>query len=153
MKILLEEVLDREEILWKERAKTHWLAEGDRNTKFFHAQASTRGRINDISGLIGSDGQLKVDQQDVSTIVNDYFSGIFKSHNPSTDEIDDVINVMESRVDPAVNQELRRVFTPDEVKQALYDMFTLKSPGHDGLPALFYQRYCHIVGKMILTVC
>lgn len=40
LKMDLELLLDSEETLWKQRAKTQWLAEGDQNTRFFHAQAS-----------------------------------------------------------------------------------------------------------------
>lgn len=47
------------------------------------------------------------------------FSTIFRSRNPSTAEIEDVIGMLEARVDASINQELRQVFSADEVKCAL----------------------------------
>lgn len=38
----LEELLYHEEIYWKQRAKSFWLTERDTNSKYFHAQATTR---------------------------------------------------------------------------------------------------------------
>lgn len=38
----LHELLLHEETYWKQRAKTFWIAEGDSNSKFFHAYASAR---------------------------------------------------------------------------------------------------------------
>ena len=35
----LERLLDQQNIYWKQRAHSTWLAKGDRNTKNFHAQA------------------------------------------------------------------------------------------------------------------
>ena len=47
----LRELSIKEEILWRQRAKTAWLKEGDRNTKYFHSVASKRKRNNRISRI------------------------------------------------------------------------------------------------------
>lgn len=52
----LGKLLHKEEIYWKQRAKQHWLKDGDRNTKFFHAMASSRRKTNFITKLQREDG-------------------------------------------------------------------------------------------------
>ena len=47
----LNELLDEEKLYWGQRAKAHWLKEGDRDTKFFHAHASERRKQNAILGI------------------------------------------------------------------------------------------------------
>ncbi|XP_075649952.1 uncharacterized protein LOC142620474 [Castanea sativa] len=52
----INSLLDDEELYWGQRAKAHWLKEGDKNTKFFHAQASERRRQNTINGIWDEQG-------------------------------------------------------------------------------------------------
>lgn len=47
----LGNLLLREEIYWKQRAKQFWLREGDKNTRFFHSMASARKKVKNISKL------------------------------------------------------------------------------------------------------
>ncbi|KAK2652462.1 hypothetical protein Ddye_012318 [Dipteronia dyeriana] len=44
-------------------------------------------------------------------------------------------------------------FSTEDVRVALFDIFPMKDPGPDGLPALFYQKYWSVVGDKITNAC
>ncbi|KAH1107935.1 hypothetical protein J1N35_011703 [Gossypium stocksii] len=52
-----------------------------------------------------------------------------------------------------MNDELHQPFTKEEIWQVVKTMMSLKVPGSDGFPALFYQRYWHIVGTDVSNYC
>jgi hypothetical protein len=45
-------LLVQEEAYWRQRAKMHWLKEGDLNTKFFHTTATVRSKAKKIMKLV-----------------------------------------------------------------------------------------------------
>ena len=54
VKVLTDEIhglMEKEEVLWHQRAKNDWLKFGDQNTKYFHCRATNRNKRNFISGL------------------------------------------------------------------------------------------------------
>ncbi|KAL0401626.1 UNVERIFIED_CONTAM: hypothetical protein Slati_4192500 [Sesamum latifolium] len=66
-----------EEIKWKQHGKAAWLAEGDRNTAFFHAKASQRNKTNQIDWLKDEDGIWRDDVDAIQDIIQSYFQTIF----------------------------------------------------------------------------
>ena len=52
----LAKLLEDEELYWKQWAKAFWLENGDLNTKFFHAKASSRKAANKVSSLVDVNG-------------------------------------------------------------------------------------------------
>ncbi|XP_074271391.1 uncharacterized protein LOC141595328 [Silene latifolia] len=51
--------LKQEELFWRQRSRSIWLREGDRNTKFFHRKATQRREKNMILKLIDDEGRCR----------------------------------------------------------------------------------------------
>ena len=58
----LNETLNEEETLWKQRPKVHWLKEGDGNSGYFHKITNGRRRSNTILSIV-SEGAEVTDQR------------------------------------------------------------------------------------------
>ena len=57
-----------------------------------------------------------------------------------------VLETIEPKVSAAMNQELIKDFTREEVEVALKHMEPLKAPGPDGMPPIFFQSFWSMVG-------
>ena len=136
---------EKAEVAWRQRSRIAWLTEGDRNTKFFHECASQRKKTNTIRGLIDQQGHWRTEPLEVEQIVVDYFSNLFASSNLQI--IDKVLHEVDGVVTPGMNKDLLRPFTHEKIKRALFQMHPSKAPGPDGISALFFQKYWHVVGS------
>ena len=56
----LNELLQKEEIIWRQQSRIQWMKEGDCNTKFFHTRASTRRKKNRINRIQDDQGAVEV---------------------------------------------------------------------------------------------
>ncbi|KAG5610124.1 hypothetical protein H5410_021405 [Solanum commersonii] len=66
-----EDIARKEEIAWRQRSRTTWLREGDRNTSFFHKTANIHRRFNTIDKL-NVDGVLMEDPGEVKKAIVSY---------------------------------------------------------------------------------
>ncbi|XP_074306435.1 uncharacterized protein LOC141641679 [Silene latifolia] len=82
----------------------------------------------------------------VAAVAKNYFEGLFSSDGARVRE--EFLDVVAGRVTEEMNVFLRAEYREDEVITALNQMHPLKSPGLDGMNALFYQTYWHIVGPI-----
>ena len=63
-----------------------------------------------------------------------------------------VLDSVDRVVTPDMNSTLLQPYTPDEVKQALFQMHPSKSHRPDGMSPFFFQKYWHIVGHDVTAV-
>ena len=85
----------------------------------------------------------------ISNVVTDYFDKLFSSSNPSLLDMDTVFSCVKPKVSQSMNEHLSRPFTGEEIRKALANIPPTKSPGPDGMPGLFFQKYWDIVGEEI----
>ncbi|KAL5573135.1 hypothetical protein UlMin_022732 [Ulmus minor] len=82
-----------------------------------------------------------------------YFTNLFSSSSPLSLDMDMVLNSLETKVSPAMNEQLDGRFDAEDVRTAIFQMAPSKSPGADGMSALFYKKYWPIVGEEVTTAC
>ena len=142
----LDDLHRKHEAYWYLRSRVAEVRDGDRNTKYFHHKASQRKKRNCVKGLVDATGTWREDADDIEKIFTNYFTSIFTSTNPADSAFNEVLRHIDPVVSDECNQMLLRPFTKDEIYAALQQMHPCKAPGPDGMHAIFYQRFWHIVG-------
>ena len=83
LKAELNDLFDKESLMWEQRAQALFLKCGDRNTSYFHCKALHRFRRNKISGLRNSANAWCTEDKQIKDIVVDYFHSLFASSHPT----------------------------------------------------------------------
>ncbi|KAI5661705.1 hypothetical protein M9H77_21028 [Catharanthus roseus] len=115
IQIELRELLIRETILWREKAKSKWFCEGDVETSFFHLSTAIHRRCNNINAILAPHDSL-----------NTFLCSI-----PSGDEIKKSISREKSSVHYSKN-------VPDPLKNEIGEIRAMEKRPHNskylGLP-------------------
>ncbi|KAL0361676.1 UNVERIFIED_CONTAM: putative mitochondrial protein [Sesamum radiatum] len=127
----IEGLVSKEETKWRQRSKDVWLREGDRNTSFFHRQASNRFQSNLIRKLKGDDDEWVTSEEGIRQCISSHFQRVYASCRPTPDAIALGTDCLRRVVDDSMAGDLLQPYTAEEVTKALFQMAPLKSPGSD----------------------
>ncbi|XP_073051733.1 uncharacterized protein [Primulina eburnea] len=145
----IEKLATKEELYWKQQSRVNWLANGDRNSKYFHACASLRRMKNHISGLFTAHGDWCTEPRNISEIVEHYYSNLFTTNAPTIADRTHILDCVEPKVDGDMNALICAPFTAEDIRKAVFDMHPDKAPGPDGLSVFFYQKLWVVVGAEV----
>ena len=124
-----------------QKSRLNWLKEGDANSKFFHGVMSGRKRHNTIN-MVLVDGAYVEGVNHVRSAVFTHFSTHFKSSSASRPGVGGLPFRQLSGVDAG---SLILPFSQEEVKQAIWDCDSFKSPGPDGVSFGFLKEFWELI--------
>ena len=126
-----------EELLWFQKSRVNWIESGDKNTAFYHAAVMIRRNRNKISTL-KINGEWISNPAVLKSHVVSYFHELFSR----TEEVApaQLIEAVQPRIEDAKHEGLLAPASIQEVKRALFSMKGTKSPGPDGIHAIFYKE-------------
>ncbi|PNX65585.1 cysteine-rich receptor-like protein kinase, partial [Trifolium pratense] len=123
-------------ISWQQ-SRSLWLKEGDANSKYFHSVVAGRHRGNAISVIQVGEATLE-GVSPIQQAVFSHFASHFKSSNVERPGVD---NLLFKRLNHLECSSLTKPFTKIEVKSAVWDCDSYKSPGPDGINFGFIKDF------------
>lgn len=81
LKAQLDIAYKEEEMFWSQKARVQWLAEGDKNTKFFHASVMQRRQSNRIDHLERRAGDFCQNKEEIVDEISDFYEHMFRSED------------------------------------------------------------------------
>jgi hypothetical protein len=146
-------ILKQEEETWRQKSRINWLALGDKNTKFFHAYASSRKMNNTIWDITKEDGTVITCSHEIEEEAVGFFQNIFKAHENLT--ITNQLVVLRHYPRMFSEEEGKKVADPvtlAEIISTLKGFKSSKSPGSDGWTVEFFLAFFDLVGNEILEM-
>ncbi|TXG66528.1 hypothetical protein EZV62_007803 [Acer yangbiense] len=121
----VEDLMDSEELYWKQRSRAEWLEAGDRNSKFFHARATARHKKNSIHRLQNREGRLEDSEAGMARVIQEFFQSLFQSANPSPSNISSASQCISSSF--TQSQFIKKQFQSFRAATPIHTLFTLEA--------------------------
>ncbi|GJZ85929.1 RNA-directed DNA polymerase, eukaryota [Tanacetum coccineum] len=129
-----------------QKAKIKWSIEGDENSKYFHGILNKKRNQTAIRGILAEGVWI----DDPNSVKNEFLSH-FKERfdRPCLSRL--ILDMTyPNRLNLDQIDDLERNVTKEEIKRAVWDCGTDKSPGPDGFTFGFYRRYWDIMEKDVV---
>lgn len=124
-----------------QQSRSKWVRLGETNSKFFHNSVKQRRRRNEISG-IPIQGRWSEDVQEVKTEIFNHFADHYSNVAWDRPTLDGISFKQVSDSDNAI---LTAPFSEDEIKAAVWDCGSDKSPGSDGFNFRFIKEFWNTI--------
>ncbi|XP_011081385.1 uncharacterized protein LOC105164430 [Sesamum indicum] len=131
-----------------QKAKIHYLKEGNRNTKFFHDMVKRNVARNSIGTVTRVDGTVITAVEDIAQEFVDYYISLLGTE-AHTLPVDDGVFEWGPILSPEHTADLCRAVTSLDVKDAIFHISDNKAPGPHGYSSCFFKKAWNIVGDQV----
>lgn len=133
-----QQLLEQEEDFWKHKSRLDWMAQGDKNTKFFHTTTIIRTKRNRIDYVQNSQGEMISDPQFVKQSLTNFFTDILQTKATSSP----FTPILSEDWNPApLLQNIAAHISDQEIEYALFSIKPMKAPGPDRVHAIFFHKH------------
>jgi hypothetical protein len=148
LKVDLENLMVKEETLWRLKSKEAWLTCKDLNTKYFHHCTLIRRRSNAVDFLKLDSGIWVSSRFDIGENFTAHFTNIFTTSNPLIKL--EILNLFPPIISDDENVILSSIPAEEEILETLASLGSTKAPSPYGFTALFYKKYWGTVREDVL---
>eukprot|EP00253_Pinus_taeda_P036032 PITA_36032 len=135
-----------EEIKWRIKSRQLWLKEGDKNTAYFHKQATVRKVRNNVITITDCHGSQHNDQESIKRAASLHFKSLL-SENQDESDYAALLQHLPKGISQEMNDNLNQEITEEEIRKVIWTLQPDKSPGPDGFPINFYRDHWHLIKK------
>ena len=136
------------------RARTKWVEEGEKNTKYFLGLEKHRAKSNVMTHVKNDSGVIVCKQSEILQEQVKFYSNLYSKSNTNTDIKDMVTSFIEAETFPKLDNDeasqCEGLFSEEEIGLALKSMNDGSSPGYDGITTEFLKFFWNKV-KAIVT--
>ncbi|XP_026399682.1 uncharacterized protein LOC113295565 [Papaver somniferum] len=132
----------------KQKSWNNWLVEGSSNSSFFHNSIRIRKSSNTISELVDSNGTCITYYEQLRDHVVQYYEDKFNGQE--LDNEGDLFDFEHDSVSVEESNAMDKIPTPEEIKQAVFDLGSDSAPGPDGFSGCFYRHCWDIIQEDLI---
>ena len=135
----LQDINMRNESLLQQKSIALWFKKGDSNSKYYHASIKWRRTRNEIKGIHCYNSDKLVEEPSmVKELVKEFYK---KKMSVVKDIGVRLYNVEFKELTDSDNKFLTEPFEDNEIKEAIWNCDSSKSPGPDGVTFSFIKKY------------
>ncbi|XP_062170478.1 uncharacterized protein LOC133876208 [Alnus glutinosa] len=109
----VNDLIECEDVKWRQKAHEEWLQFGDKNSKYFHASVNQCRKKNQIKQIMDMDGLTCTDQPGIEQAFLNYYKRLFRDVPPVG--MGECLSGLSSKITDEMNSELLKPASLEEV--------------------------------------